>query len=165
MKDQAKKITDNIEKVVVNAGIGKMNSRSDFKSKVLPSVTEELSLITGQKPSPRPAKKSIAGFTIREGNIVGLKVTLRGKRMADFLIRVISIVLPRVRDFKGLDLKNVDKNGNLNIGFKDQLVFPEVDADKSELDFGLQVTAVPKNANREEAIKAYREIGVPLKSE
>lgn len=165
MKDQVKKITDNIEKVVVNAGIGKMNSRSDFKSKVLPSVTEELSVITGQKPSQRPSRKSIAGFTIREGNIVGLKVTLRGKRMADFITRVISVVLPRVRDFKGLDLKNVDKNGNLNIGFKDQLVFPEIDADKSEIDFGLQVTAVPKNPDREEAIKAYREIGVPLKAE
>jgi len=165
MKDQVKKITDNIEKVVVNAGIGKMAARADFKSKVIPSVTEELSLITGQKPSPRPAKKSIAGFSIREGNVIGLKITLRGKRMADFLIRVDSIILPRVRDFKGLDLKNVDKNGNLNIGFKDQLVFPEVDAEKSEIDFGLQVTAVPKIGGREEAIKIYREIGVPLKKD
>ncbi len=162
-KEEDKKIIESIEKIVVNTGLGKLASRSDFKSKVLPAATEGIALITGQRPSPRPARKSIAGFDVREGNIIGLKTTLRGKRAVDFLIKINSLILPRVRDFKGIDLKNVDRNGNLNIGFKDQSVFPEIDMEKSEVDFGLQVTVIPKTNNREEAIGLYREIGVPLK--
>jgi large subunit ribosomal protein L5 len=163
MEDQIKKITKNIEKVVINTGLGKLTNRSDFKNQVLPNISEELSLITGQKPSPRQAKKSIAGFDVREGNIIGLKSTLRGKRMADFIIKINSIILPRVRDFKGIDPKNIDEKGNLNLGFKDQSVFPEIDMEKSKIDFGFQATIVPKTKNREEAIKLYQEIGFPFK--
>lgn len=154
-----------IEKVVVNVGVGRMRQTPSFEEKILPEIIKELSQITGQKPSPRAARKSIAGFRIRQGDIVGLKVTLRGKRMADFLNKVINIALPRVRDFRGLDLKNVDSGGNLNIGFRDKQVFPEIDMDKSKFDFGLQVTVVPKEKNREKAIDLYRSIGVPLKTE
>src|SRR6056297_1100445 len=111
MKDQITKIKNNIEKVVINAGVGKLSSKAHFKDKILPEITEQISKITGQKPTPTKSRKSIAGFDVREGDTVGLKTTLRGKRMADFIIKINSIAFPRLRDFKGIDLKNIDKNG------------------------------------------------------
>lgn len=152
-----------IEKIVVNAGIGRLRQQGQFEEKLLPEVIQEIALITGQKPVSRPAKKAIAAFKTRTGDIIGLKVTLRGKRMFDFLIRFINIVLPRVKDFRGLELKSIDSGGNFSIGIEDHLVFPEIDADKSKVDFGLEVTIVPKTKNREKAIELYREIGLPLK--
>lgn len=153
----------NMEKVVVSIGVGKLRNQTQFEEKVLPEVIKEVSLITGQKPATRGAKKSIAGFKTRTGDVVGLQVTLRGRRMKDFVARTIRIVLPRVKDFRGLDLKNVDGHGNLNIGFREQFVFPEVDAEKSRVAFGLQVTFVPVVKNREKAIDFWKSIGVPLK--
>ncbi len=156
-------IRKNLEKIVINVGLGRLRQQSNFEDKFLPEIVKELALITGQKPSPRQAKKSIAGFKIRAGDIVGLQVTLRGKRMEDFLTRLISFVLPRVRDFRGLDLNSVDAGGNLNIGFKEQFVFPEISADKSKVNFGLQVTIVTVLESKDEAIDFYRLVGVPLK--
>ena len=154
-----------LEKVVVNAGIGRLCTQQQFKEKTLPAIKEELGLITGQAPAPRQAKQSIASFKIRSGDIVGLQITLRGKRMEDFFTKVVRIVLPRVKDFRGLPMSVVDGRGNLNLGFKEQYVFPEVNTDKSKIPFGLQVTAVPTLKNREQAIDFYRNLGVPLRTE
>lgn len=152
-----------LEKIVVNVGVGRLRQQGQFEEKLLPEIIQEVSLITGQKPISRPAKKAIAGFKTRVGDIVGLKVTLRGKRMFDFFTRFVNVVLPRVKDFRGLDLKSLDASGNLSVGIEDQLVFPEIDADKTKVDFGLEVTLVPKIKNREKAIESYRALGVPLK--
>ncbi|BCX16144.1 MAG: 50S ribosomal protein L5 [Candidatus Parcubacteria bacterium] len=152
-----------LEKVVVNTGIGRLSQNPNFTDKILPEVMKEISLICGQKPAICKAKKSIAGFKLREGQIVGLKVTLRGKRMYDFVERLIKIALPRVRDFKGINLKNVDSKGNLNLGFKEQVVFPEIDQDTSWVDFGLQVTITVNARKREEAIELYKKLGFVFK--
>lgn len=145
-----------LEKIVINIGIGK------FDSKVLPNLMSEVALITGQKPSPRPAKKSIAGFKLREGEIVGLKVTLRGKRMEQFLERLNKVVLPRLRDFTGISTKHIDQQGNLSIGLREHVVFPEINEENLKVNFGMQITIVPKVDSRSEAIDLYRSIGVPL---
>lgn len=158
-----KQIRQQIEKIVVNAGLGRLSQQGQYEEKILPEVEKEFAVITGQKPQTRPAKKSIAGFKIREGQIIGLKATLRHKRMEDFLERIANLTLPRVKDFRGLDLGKVDENGNLNIGFKEQTVFPEIDTEKSKVSFGVQVTVVPKKKNREAAIDLYRRLGLPLK--
>ena len=158
-----KLLREHIEKIVVGAGLGRLNQQAQFEEKILPDVSKEFSMITGQKASVRPAKKSIAGFKIREGQIVGLKVTLRQKRMEDFFERLVKLALPRVKDFRGLDLKNIDESGNLNIGFKEQNIFPEIDMEKSKVNFGLQVTIVPRKKNRDFAIDLYRRLGLPLK--
>ena len=157
------RIRDHILKIVVNVGLGKLRNLSAFEEKILPEVAKEVALITGQKPSPRPVRISIAGFKTRECDIVGLQVTLRGKRMEDFLARLINFTLPRVKDFRGLALGSIEHSGNLNIGFKEQFVFPEISAEKSKISFGLQVTVVTDLKNREKAIDFYRSIGVPLK--
>jgi large subunit ribosomal protein L5 len=156
-------ITTNIEKMVVNVGVGRLRQHGQFEEKILPEVIQEVAIITGQKPITRPAKKAISGFKTRLGDVVGLKVTIRGKRMFDFFTRFVNVVLPRIKDFRGLDLKTIDSSGNLSVGIEDQLVFPEIDADKTKVDFGLEVTIVPKIKNREKAIELYRQLGVPLK--
>lgn len=154
-----------IEKVVVNIGLGKMHGEGHFEDKILPEISKELGLITGQKPSSRPARMSIAGFKVREGEAIGLKVTLRRKKMADFLARLINAVLPRVKDFRGLDPKIIDKGGNMNIGLRDKMVFPEIDPNESRLNFGLQITIVPKavNSKKENMLEFYKTLGFPLK--
>lgn len=153
-----------IEKIVVNNGIGRLSQQPNFEEKILPEIMKEIALITGQKPIVSRAKKSIAGFKIREGQIVGLKTTLRGGRMFDFLDKLIRIVLPRLRDFRGIDLKNIDANGNLNIGLKEQAVFPEINPETIKFDFGLEISVAVANVKkREEAIELYRLLGVPLK--
>jgi len=154
-----------VEKVIVNTGMGRMSQQASFQDKLLPEILKELSVITGQKPSQRPAKKSIAGFKLREGQTIGAQVTLRGKRMYDFIYKVAHMVMPRLRDFRGISLKNVDQGGNLNIGFRDQVVFPEIHQDTSMVDFGLQVTIVVNAKNREHAIALYRKLGIPFKKE
>lgn len=156
-------IISNIEKIVVNVGIGKLRQQGQFEEKIFPEIVQEVSLITGQKPISRPTKKAIAGFKTRIGDIIGLKVTLRDKRMFDFFNRFVNIVLPRIKDFRGLELKSVDSSGNLSVGIGDQLVFPEIDADKTKVDFGLEVTIVTKTKDREKALELYKELGVPLK--
>jgi large subunit ribosomal protein L5 len=159
------KLTGKIEKVVVNVGLGKLHQTASFEEKVLPLIEEELALITGQKASRRSAKKSVAAFKTREGDVIGLQVTLRGRRMEDFFKRLTNLVLPRVKDFRGLDVKNVDENGNLNIGFREQFVFPEISPEKSKVNFGIQVTMVSLEKNRDKAIDFYRSAGVPLKKD
>jgi large subunit ribosomal protein L5 len=158
-----KTIKQEIEKIVVNAGLGRLSQQGQFEEKILPEVEKEFATITGQKASTRPAKKSIAGFKIRQGQVIGLKATLRHKRMEDFLKRMVNLALPRVKDFRGIDLNNIDESGNLNIGFKEQAVFPEIDSEKSKTSFGIQVTVVPREKNREAAIALYRRLGLPLK--
>lgn len=152
-----------LEKIVVNTGIGRLATNSiNFEEKVLPGIIEEFKAIAGQRPSIRRVRQSIAGFKIREGMVVGLTATLRGKRMKNFVVRLNSIVLPRVRDFRGISLKNIDQNGNLTIGIREHTTFPEIAPEQSKSDFGLEVTLVPKICGREKAIELYRLLGVPL---
>jgi large subunit ribosomal protein L5 len=157
--------SNNIEKVVINVGVGSQRGQAHFDEKILPEIESEMARITGQKPSRRTSRKSEAGFKMRAGDVVGLKVTLRRRYMQDFLSRLINIILPRVRDFRGLDPKIIDKEGNLNIGLTDQFAFPEVDPNTSKVSFGLQITVVPKvRKKRKETIDIYRSLGVPLKT-
>jgi large subunit ribosomal protein L5 len=153
-----------LEKIVVSVGIGKMRQNQQFEEKILPGIIEELALITGQKAALRAAKKSIAGFKSRKGDIIGLAVTLRGKRMEDFLKRLINIALPRVKDFRGIDLKSFDERGNLTIGFREHTVFPEINPETSKVNFGLQVTLVAGTKSKEEGIAFFRSLGMPIKT-
>jgi len=150
-----------IEKVVVNVGIGSVIVSKDEKAQK--SITEDLTLITGQKPLITLAKKAISTFKTREGMPVGLKVTLRGKRMYDFLSRLINIVLPRTRDFRGLNSKSIDGNGNLSIGIKEHLIFPEISQDDIRRIFGLEITVVTHTKNKEQALTLYKLMGFPIK--
>jgi large subunit ribosomal protein L5 len=155
--------SDKIEKIVVNVGIGRLSQQPNFEEKSLPELIKELSLITGQKPAIAKAKKSIAGFKIREGQTVGLKVTLRRQRMFDFLEKLNKIVLPRLRDFRGINLKSIDAKGNLSIGLREQMVFPEINPESSKIDFGMEITIVGNAKDKKEAIEFYRSLGLPLK--
>ncbi|MDE2096016.1 MAG: 50S ribosomal protein L5 [Patescibacteria group bacterium] len=152
-----------LEKIVVSVGLGRARTSPQFEDKILPEISKDLELITGQKPSLRRAKKSIAGFKVREGDIVGLTVTLRGRRMNDFLAKLTEVVLPRIRDFRGLDLKNIDSSGNLTIGLKEHVIFPEINQDVSHVAFGLEVTLVSSSKSREEDEEFYRSLGIPFK--
>lgn len=153
-----------LEKIVINTGLGRASQMPSFVEKILPEIEREFALLTGQKPSRRPARLSISGFKLREGQIIGLKATLRGKRMYAFLDKLCKVVLPRLRDFKGIDLKNIDAQGNLNIGLKEHVVFPEINQDTSSVNFGLQITCVAGNVRtREQAIELYRKLGIPFK--
>jgi len=158
-------MTPRLKKVVINVGLGRAGQQPSFKDKILPEVMKELGIITGQKPSPRPAKKSIAGFKVREGYIVGATVTLRGKRMYDFIEKMVAVVFPRLRDFRGIALKNVDSSGNLNLGFKEHIVFPEMNPDNTAVNFGLQVTMVVQAHDRDQAIALYNKLGFLFKKE
>jgi len=152
----------NLEKIVIATGVGQQRLSSQFDSSFLPEVTKELALITGQKPTQCLAKQSIAGFKLRAGNLVGLKVTLRGKRMQDFLYRMVNVALPRVRDFRGINPKQIDGEGNLTIGVRDHSVFPEIIPEDSKHDFGFQVTLVSNASDPGEALEFFKEIGIPL---
>ncbi len=156
-------LNNKIEKVVINSGIGRLSQSPNFEEKVLSAILSEIASITGQKPAIRPAKKSIAGFKTREGNVVGVMVTLRHKKMTDFFNRLVNIVIPRVRDFRGIPVDSIDESGNLNIGIRDSGVFPEISGDIGSVSFGMQITIVPRVRGREKAIQLYRELGVPFK--
>lgn len=150
-----------VEKVVLNTGVGKFLK----DEKMLSQVERDLSLIAGQKAVPTKAKKAIAGFKIREGLTVGFKATLRGEKKDSFLDRLIHIAFPRTRDFRGLDLKSMDQNGNLTIGIKEHIVFPEISTETAKSIFGFEVTVVLKYVkNRDEAIEIYRKLKFPLKN-
>ncbi len=155
--------SDKIKKIVVNVGIGRLSQQPNFEEKSLPELMKELSLITGQKPAIAKAKKSIAGFKVREGQAVGLKVTLRRQRMFNFLEKLNKIIFPRLRDFRGINLKNLDAKGNLNIGLREQTVFPEINPESSKINFGMEITIVSNVKDKEEAIELYRSLGIPLK--
>ena len=144
-----------IEKVVVNSGIGRLSTQPNFQDKILPALVADFAAITGQKPSERPAKKSISSFKLRQGTIVGLKATLRRRRMAQFLQKVVKVVLPRVRDFQGIDQKNIDQQGILTFGVKDHYVFPEVTPDATRQSFGVEITVVPKDEKNHEEANEY----------
>jgi large subunit ribosomal protein L5 len=152
-----------LEKIVVNSGVGRLSQQPSFDDKILPVVMRDISMICGQRPQIRKAKKSIAGFKIRQGQVVGVRVTLRGDKMVDFFERLINIVLPRVRDFGGILPSYIDEGGVLNVGLKEHLVFPEINPEETILIFPLQITVVPRLRNREKALAVYRSFGVPLK--
>lgn len=156
-------ISSFLEKIVIDAGVGRASAQPNFLEKIMPQIMKDLASITGQKPQPRSAKKSIAGFKTREGQIVGLRATLRRRRMVDFFVRLIKIVLPRVKDFGGLKLSQVDGAGVLNVGIREQYFFPEVAVEQSPVAFSLGISVVPRVRRRDDAIKKYRELGVPLK--
>lgn len=130
-----------IEKIVINMGVGKAKEQKNF----LEQMINDLTLITGQKPIVIGAKKAVAGFKLRKGMECGLKVTLRKKRMYAFLDRLISIAIPRIRDFRGFSIKSFDKDGNYNFGLPEQFIFPEVPKDKSEFSNGMDVAIVFHN--------------------
>ena len=163
--DRRDTIKNFLEKIVVNAGVGRLSGQPHFNDKLLPQILKDLAAITGQHPETSTARKSVAGFKVREGQIVGLKVTLRRSKMVDFFERLTRIVLPRVRDFSGLSLKNVDEAGILNIGIKEHAVFSEIDPEHSPLSISLGINIVPKGRKRDKAVNWYREMGVPLKKE
>jgi large subunit ribosomal protein L5 len=154
-----------IEKVVINTGIGKLaaTKTSDEQKKIFSSVLEDLAAITGQKAVLTKAKKSISVFKVREGMPVGAKVSLRGKRMYDFLERLINIAFPRVRDFSGIDLKSFDQKGNLTVAFREQSVFPEISPEKTRVLFGFEIVIVTSTNNKEQGIELLRLMGFPLK--
>ncbi|MBI1961007.1 MAG: 50S ribosomal protein L5 [Candidatus Liptonbacteria bacterium] len=152
-----------LEKIVVNAGIGRLSQHGEFEKKALPQISDALKLITGQAPEARRARQSIAGFKVREGQIIGLRATVRRQRMVDFLERLITIVLPRVRDFRGIKSASVDGRGNLTVGIRDYTVFPEINPETAVVQFGLQITIVPRRPVRAaEAAEFYRALGVPM---
>lgn len=148
-----------IEKIVLNIGMGSAIS----SPKALESAMDELGLITGQKPVKTTARKSIAGFKLREGMVIGTKVTLRGRIMYEFFERLVNIALPRVRDFKGLNPKSFDGRGNYNISIKEQIIFPEIDVDKVETYHGMNITIVTTATNDEEARELLKGLGMPYK--
>jgi len=153
-----------ITKICVNTGIGRILASSESNAdNLVKDFSEKLSRITGQKPRICKAKKSIAGFKLREGSVVGLNVTLRGKKMADFMDKVINIVFPRTRDFWGIERKNFDKNGNLTIGIREMTAFPELSYDIIKTNFGVEVTFVTNTNSKEKSIKLFEELGFPLK--
>jgi large subunit ribosomal protein L5 len=147
-----------IVKVVVNSGLGEALK----DKKILEEMSYQLSLITGQKPAITRSKKAIATFKLRAGMPIGLKVTLRGKRMWTFLEKTIRIVFPRMRDFRGISKKTMDEKGNLNIGFSDLLVFPEVDFENLGTIRGLQITIVTNSKNKKEGEAVLSKIGIPF---
>lgn len=154
-----------IEKIVINTGFGKIlgPKTRDEQKKYQAYVLENLQILTGQKPVLTVAKKSIATFKLREGMEIGAKVTLRGKKMYDFLERLINVVLPRTRDFQGYPLSNVDQNGNLNIGVKEHITFPEISPEKAKNIFGIQITIKTTAKTKEECIELLRLLDFPLK--
>lgn len=152
-----------LDKVVINVGVGRLSQQPNFEEKILPELVKGIAAISGQKPVPTRAKKSIAGFKTRSGQVVGLKVSIRRKRMEDFVNKLIRVVFPRLRDFRGLDQSAVDKSGNLNIGLRDYTVFPEINPEEAKIDFGLEISIVSTAKNREEAIELYKILGIPLK--
>jgi len=154
-----------IEKVIINTGFGRLivGKTGEEQKKILDSICQDLALISGQKPILTKAKKSISGFKIRKGLPIGAKVTLRRKRMDDFLERLIQIALPRSRDFRGIDVSSFDKKGNLTIAIREQIAFPEVSPERTKNIFGLEITIVTNAKKREEAIELFKLLGFPIK--
>ena len=148
-----------LEKIIVNIGVGEAVS----DSKIINNAVNDLTLITGQKPIITKAKKSIAGFKLRKGLSIGCKVTLRKKRMYEFLDRLIFIALPRVRDFKGLSKKSFDGLGNYSIGIKEQIIFPEINYDKIDKVRGMDITIVTSSNNNEHAYELLKSFNLPFK--
>ncbi len=150
-----------IEKITVNMGVG--DAKQD--AKMLESATEQLATITGQRPNVRRARKSIAQFKVREGMPVGLAVTLRNERSYEFLDRLMSIAIPRIRDFRGLSPRAFDGRGNYSMGVREQIIFPEVDYDEVDQIRGLDITITTTASNDEEAFALLEALGMPFSKE
>lgn len=148
-----------LEKIIVNMGVGEAISNS----KLLDSAVEELRQITGQQPVITKAKKSIAAFKLREGMRIGAMVTLRGDRMYEFLDRLISVALPRVRDFRGISAKAFDGRGNYTLGVKEQLIFPEIDFNKVDKSRGMNISIVSTAQNDEQGRSLLKMLGMPFR--
>ena len=148
-----------IEKVVVNMGMGEAIANA----KILDTAVDELKVVTGQKPVVTKAKKSIASFKLRQGMNIGTMVTLRGDRMYEFLDRLISVALPRVRDFRGVSAKAFDGRGNYTLGIREQLIFPEIDFNKVDKTRGMNISIVTTAENDEQARALLKAIGMPFR--
>lgn len=148
-----------VEKIVVNMGVGEAIANG----KVLDTATEEMRTITGQKPVITKAKKSIAAFKLRQGMSIGTMVTLRGERMYEFLDRLISVALPRVRDFRGISGKAFDGRGNYTLGIREQLIFPEIDFNKVDKTRGMNISIVTTARNDDEARSLLKALGMPFR--
>lgn len=162
---KSKMAVPRIEKVVINTGFGRLVAglTKQEREKISQEIAHDLALITGQKPLFTKARKSIAGFKVRKGMVIGAKVTLRGRRMYDFLERLIYIALPRTRDFRGIDPKSIDQNGNLTIGIKEHIVFSEVSSENVKRIFGFEITVSTTAKTKEEAETLFRLLGFPIK--
>lgn len=159
-----------LTKIVLNVGVGKIvNTRKTGTTEqktdeeLVDDIAQGLAHISGQRPHAIRAKKSISGFKLREGTVVGLRATLRGKKMYDFLARLIHVDLPRTRDFRGIPLKSVDGHGNITIGIKEAGIFPELPP--SNFTWGFEITLVTSTDNKEEALELLKELGIPFKKE
>jgi large subunit ribosomal protein L5 len=148
-----------LEKVVVNMGVGEATQNS----KLVEKAAEELAVITGQKPTIRRARKSIANFKLRQGQAIGCTVTLRGARMWEFFDRLVNVSLPRVRDFKGVSPKAFDGRGNYSLGIREQIIFPEIDYDSVERITGINVTVVTSARNDAEGKALLAHLGMPFR--
>ncbi len=153
-------------KVAINTGFGNLitNKTSTEKEKIQKAILQDLTLICGQRPVLTKAKKSIASFKVREGMPVGAMLILRRKKMYDFLDRLIHIVLPRSRDFRGIEPKSVDKEGNLTIAIKEHISFPEISPEKVKFIFGLEITVVTKAKTKEQGLGLLKLLGFPIKT-
>ncbi|MFH1354092.1 MAG: 50S ribosomal protein L5 [bacterium] len=147
-----------VTSVVVSVGVGKNRDDKVF----LEAVQKDLKAITGQMPHECRAKKAVAGFNVRQGNLVAYRVTLRGQRMNDFVRRLVHLTLPRVRDFRGVGVSSFDGHGNLNYGLKEQLAFPEIHPEKTDAVFGVQVNIITSAPDDKSGIKLLRELNFPL---
>ncbi len=148
-----------LKKIVVNMGVGKALQEKNR----LEQAAEHLSQVTGQKAVITKAKVAISGFRLREGNAIGCKVTLRGARMFEFMDRLISVALPRIRDFRGINPKSFDGHGNYSLGLSEQMVFPEIDPDKVTFTQGMDITFVMSTNSDDEARELLREFGMPFR--
>lgn len=159
--------TPRIEKVVVNCGFGRMVSgkTKDEQKKIQEAIVRDLTIICGQKAIVTKARNSISSFKLREGQNIGAKITLRRKRMYDFLDRVITVALPRSRDFQGINPKGIDQAGNLTFGIKEHIAFPEVSPEKINFIFGFEITIVTNGAGREKGEALFKGLGFPIKTQ
>ena len=148
--------------VVVNVGLGRLVTQSAKPEDIINKVAGELAVITGQKPAVTKAKKAIASFKTRIGMPIGLKVTLHGDKMFDFLEKFINVASPRTRDFQGINESCVDKSGNLNIGLKDHTIFPEATADAAHV-FSLEFSVIVKSKSRADSLEFFKALGIPFK--
>lgn len=148
-----------IIKISINVGAGEAVTNKN----VIEKIQEQMSTIAGQKSIITKARTSVSAFKIRKGLAIGVKVTLRGKRMYQFLEKMIKIVIPRLKDFRGVSENNIDQNGNLNIGFPEQIIFPEIDFDKIDKIRGLQVTVVTNAKDKSKGKKLFEMLGIPFK--
>ena len=148
-----------LEKIVVSMGVG----RAVAEPKTMEVAVRDLAIITGQKPLVTKAKKSVSGFKLREGTPIGCKVTLRGRRMYEFLDRLINIDIPRFKDFRGLPITGFDDKGNYNMGISDQAVFPEISIGEIEFQQGVNITIVIRNGDKEKSLELLTGFGMPFK--